>query len=968
MLKILLVEDNDGDARLVEEALKGGSLDGLEVSHVDLRRARSLEEARRELVEVRRNGDGGRGLILLDLGLPDAGGLDALTELRSMGVDVPTVVLTGLRDQEMELEAIQRGAEDFLRKDELEPAALWRAIRHALGREEARAALEHQEALAHGILRSVDAHIAVLDATGTIIETNDAWDRFDDRLGGGDRAGVGANYLDVTRRAAAEGDPYAVAALEGIETVLREERERFTLEYPCHGPDEERWFLLSATPFRNAGPGAVVSHLDVTDRKRASREVERTRDRLAAVFQLSPEPIVVSNAETGELVEVNDAFCAYHGYEREELVGESALDLELWCDPAERAAIVAEVERAGSAPPREVRHTTKDAGVRHGVVSARGLELEGEGLTLFVVHDVTERRRAEEELRRSEKRYRSLFEDSRDAIVTVSPEGRILDANAAALELSGYDRDAIREIEIGTLCADPRQAAPIVAQLDRDGSVKDVDLRVRRQDGTEIECLITSSATHGPDGEVLFYQMIVRDVTAMKRLQRQLEQRALHDWLTDLPNRALLRNRLQQALGRSDRDGRPFALLFLDLDRFRQVNDSLGHPQGDRLLVELARRLQGVTRQQDTVARVGGDEFMLLVEGLEEPGAAHAAARRVIDAASAPFQLGASEVGIDVSVGLVVYRSREDCGCGVEGRLGMEARADELVRRSELAKHRAKERPGSRYHLFDPDVDQREGRGLEREAALRRALEREELEVHYQPVVDLESGRVRGLEALARWHSPEQGWISPGEFIPLAEETGLIEPLGEWILDRALGDFARELTSVRGDDEEAVDLFVNLSPVQLDDPDLPGRIGRALERHGVDPARVSFEVTETAVTRSVDRVRSLRDLGVKVAIDDFGTGYSSLGNLRHFQVDTLKIDMEFVRGVGVNPEDEAIVRTIINLGKTLRTDVVAEGVEEEAQLGILRSLGCDRAQGYLFSRPLPLDEVLELLADDPTWR
>jgi diguanylate cyclase (GGDEF)-like protein/PAS domain S-box-containing protein len=768
-------------------------------------------------------------------------------------------------------------------------------------------------------------------------------------------------------RAAGEGDAYAVAALEGIEAVLREERERFTLEYPCHGPDEERWFLLSATPFRNAGPGAVVSHLDVTERKRASREVERARDRLAAVFQLSPEPIVVSRADTGELVDVNDAFCAYHGYERDELVGESALDLELWCDPAERAAIVTEVERTGSASPREVCHTTKDAGVRHGVISARSLELEGQGLTLFVVHDVTERRKAEEEIRRSEKRYRSLFEDSRDAIVTVSPEGRILDANRAALELSGYDRDAVREIEVDELCADPGQVAPIVAQLDRDGSVKDVDLRVRRMDDTEIECLLTSSATHGPDGEVLCYQMIVRDVTDMKRLQRQLEQRALHDWLTELPNRALLRNRLQQALGRSDRDGKPFALLFLDLDRFRQVNDSLGHPAGDRLLVELARRLKGVTRQQDTVARVGGDEFMILIEGLEGPEAADAAVRRVVDTASAPFELGASEVGIDVSVGLVVYRSREDCGCGVEGRLGIQSRADELVRRSELAKHRAKERPGSRYHLFDPDVDHTEGRGLERESALRRALEREELEVHYQPVVDLQSGRVCGLEALARWHSPEQGWISPGMFIPLAEETGLIEPLGQWILDRALGDFGKELSTL-GSVEGGLQLFVNLSPVQLDDPDLSGRIGQALERHGVDPPRVSFEVTETAVTRSVDRVRSLRDLGVKVAIDDFGTGYSSLGNLRHFQVDTLKIDMEFIRGIGVHPEDEAIVRTIINLGKTLRTEVVAEGVEEKAQLEILRSLGCDRAQGYLFSRALPLDEVLELLADEPIWR
>lgn len=1466
MIRILLVEDNDGDARLVEETLRDLSFEGLGVSRLVLERARSLAEARGQMVELGRNGDRGRALVLLDLGLPDATGLETLRGLKATGIDVPTVVLTGLHDEGLELAAIEHGAEDFLRKDELEPIALWRTIHYALGRASVREALHHQEALAQGVLRSVDAHIAVLDEDGTIVETNDAWERFAAGLGGGDRAGVGSNYFEVTRRAAEAGDPDAAAALKGIRAVLREEAPRFTLEYPCHGPDEKRWFLLSVTPFRNARPGVVVSHQNVTERRlaedetrrserryrslfeqnpdplfvvdpetmafldanpaaaemygyareellgmtplelhteesrremlarleagetepvdsgpwenvrkdgsrflirvtgslidyeggearlirvrdvteaeRAAREVERARDLFASVFHLSPEPIVLSRAETGELVDVNDAFCDYHGFAREELLGESALELELWCDPHERDEVLRGVERDGSVSGVEVCHRTRDGEIRHGVVSAKRLEVRGENLTLFVVHDITDRkeaeetleaserrhrriletvnegitlvdvhggitfanraaeeilglerseitgltyndpefsitdwdgrpypdealpfrrvmrtgqevvdvehaivwpdgerrllsvnaapltdaggamegivgsfrdvterrsveakyaslfdlspvpialtdagsgeilevnaameavsgrnrtdlvgrtaeeirlwvepeerrevleslrrsgevrrfetrhraapgdvrdvllsartlelggregilwilhdiseqkraqrrlaeseqryrslfernptpvcsldlegrftsanrafqerlglseeellgrtfdpfidepdlgrvqqlfaraaagepqqyevrahdasgervlgqmtnlpivvdgqvvgvygvaediteqREAEEELRQSEKRYRSLFEDSRDAIVTVAPEGRVLDANRAAEELVGYELDEIREVDITDLYADPAQRGMIVGQLERTGSVKNVDVRVRHRDGTEMECLVTSSATRSPDGETLFYQTIVRDVTDMKQLQRQLEHRALHDWLTDLPNRALLRNRLQQALGRADRGGKPFAVLFLDVDRFKHVNDSLGHPEGDRLLVELGRRLSATVRQQDTVARVGGDEFTVLIEDLDGSDAAEAAAARILEALEDPFELDGGEVGVDVSLGLVVYASRQDCGCD-DGSHAAEACADELVRRADLAMYRAKERPGSRHHLFDPDVDGSTGGILEREAALRRALEREELDVHYQPVVDLATGRICGVEALARWRSPRQGWVSPGEFIPLAEETGLIEPLGAWILDRALADFGEVVGSACCRAATDLGLFVNLSPVQLEDPGLSDRIADALERHGLDPGRVSFEVTETAVTRSVERVRALRGLGVRVAIDDFGTGYSSLGNLRHFQVDTLKIDMEFVRGIGVNPEDEAIVRTIVNLGKTLRTDVVAEGVEEESQLGILRSLGCDRAQGYLFSRPLPLAETLALLEDDPVWR
>ncbi|MFW6192660.1 MAG: EAL domain-containing protein [Gemmatimonadota bacterium] len=754
---------------------------------------------------------------------------------------------------------------------------------------------------------------------------------------------------------------------------------------------EDRYPLIQT--FKGAvfvlGSAALVYFLVHRERRaweRATRELQESRKLLESTFRSLDDALFVVEQPDRTIVGVNPAAERIFGRSRDELLGASTRILcpseKVWRRFRETA--LAEIETSG-VYRGEWEFCRADGSTFPAMVSLSVIRNDaGSAVAVVgVVWDFSERKELEEKLRASRdqiRRYalrlRAVREEERHLVArdlhdqlggSLTALGMLVarlrpaladDEESQALieEMETIARDALDDVRRITAQLRP----PVLDELGLGAALQDLVAEV----GERSEVAVGFEPPVGGDGLDLSDEAVVHLYRIVQEALTNVVRHAGADAcrVTLSRDAATLRLTVEDDGIGFGFDTTPERAEGMGLIGMRERARSLGGS------LQIRPREGGGTTVAAVVpvARVGGDEFMLLVEGLDEPGAVHRATERILEEVAAPFELDGSDVEMDVSLGAVLYSGRGDVGWEHAPHTD-EAWADELVRRADLAMYRAKERPGSRCHVFDPAADGSDGHVLEREGALRRAVEREELEVHYQPVADLASGRVCGLEVLARWHSPEQGWISPGEFIPLAEETGLIEPLGQWILDRALGDF-REKLSTSGTGESGLQLFVNLSPVQLDDPDLSGRIGRALERHDVDPARVSFEVTETAVTRSVDRVRSLRDLGVKVAIDDFGTGYSSLGNLRHFQVDTLKIDMEFVRGVGSNPEDEAIVRTIINLGKTLGTDVVAEGVEEDAQLGILRSLGCDRAQGYLFSRPLPLDDVLRLLADEPIWR
>ena len=421
-----------------------------------------------------------------------------------------------------------------------------------------------------------------------------------------------------------------------------------------------------------------------------------------------------------------------------------------------------------------------------------------------------------------------------------------------------------------------------------------------------------------------------------KRVEAALAHQALHDGLTGLPNRALFDDRLAQAVARLGRHDGCLAVLFCDLDRFKVVNDSLGHGCGDRLLVAVADRLRGVLRAGDTAARFGGDEFVVLCDEVAGEHQAVAVAERIAAALDAPFPLEDEEVYVRTSIGIAIATTPD-------------ARPEALVRDADAAMYRAKEHGGGTFEVFDDAMRARAVRRLETEGALHRALERRELVLHYQPQVRLATGALAGAEALVRWNHPERGLLAPGEFIGAAEDTGLIHELGAWVLEEA----CRALAATSG----STTMSVNLSPRQCLHPDLLPTVAEILRRTGADPSRLCLEVTETAVMDDIatmtDVLEGLKGLGATLAIDDFGTGYSSLRALQRFPFDEVKIDRSFVHGMAEAEQEAAIVGAIVSLSHALGLRAVAEGVETRAQVDRLRMLGCDLGQGYHFARPCP---------------
>jgi Amt family ammonium transporter len=545
--------------------------------------------------------------------------------------------------------------------------------------------------------------------------------------------------------------------------------------------------------------------------------------------------------------------------------------------------------------------------------------------------------RAIDDLRESEEHYRLLFEHSPQAMwVYDKATLRFLAVNKAALHDYGYPRDRFLAMTVDDLKSSSMAGAHDLMTVDaRPGTVVE---RHRQQSGEVRDVELASHELSFEGTEAVLVS--VTDVTARHKTQARLLHAAFYDTLTGLPNRALFRDRMDVAFARArGRDQVRFAVLFLDVDRFKIVNDGLGHRAGDELLIQIGHRLEGCRRAGDTVARLGGDEFTLLVEGIIDESDAVAVAERVRRAMVAPFMVEGHEVFASLSIGIAL------------GGPATEA-SEHPLRDADTAMYRARIR-GSPHAVFDASMRARATAALRLENELRRSLHRDELRVHYQPIVDLGTGELRGVEALVRWQHPERGLIQPGEFIPLAEETGLIVPVGRWVLERACMD-ARALPA------PAI-LAVNLSGRQLMQPELIEQVKHALSQSGLEPRRLRLELTESMLIESgaaaMDRLEELRRLEVSLCIDDFGTGYSSLSYLHQLPIDGLKIDLSFTKAMATDLRKIKIVESILLLGKGLGIEVVAEGVETAEQAALLRSLGCQRAQGYLFSRPKPFEEL-----------
>lgn len=537
--------------------------------------------------------------------------------------------------------------------------------------------------------------------------------------------------------------------------------------------------------------------------------------------------------------------------------------------------------------------------------------------------------------------FRSLVHHAMDLITVVDAQGSVLYQSPSAERLLGRPPEEL----VGTSylasldVADRAHVASIFHELAAaPGAVATAEYRLSSTDGSwrYVESIVTNRMD---DPNIEGLVLNTRDVTDRKTLQDELAHQAFHDSLTGLLNRAVFRDRVDHALSRAARLGQQPAVLLLDLDGFKTVNDGLGHDAGDELLVAVGHRLQASGRSSDTVARIGGDEFAILLEDDADDAGAKAVAERVLAVLMTPFQVRGREVFVRASIGIAT---------AVAG-----ATTDELLRNADAAMYAAKRAGKARYELFLPVMHEQALAKFEVLGDLERALARDEFVLHYQPIVDLATEAVAGVEALVRWNHPSRGLLPPAEFIPLAEETGLIVPLGSWVLREACGQTAAWRLS-----QPHLDLWVsvNLSTRQLLEPDLVERVQETLIESGLEPASLMLEITEGSlmqgITETAVKLRGLKELGVRLAIDDFGTGSSSLSYLRQFPIDLLKIDKSFVDEVGTS-DGPLLVQAIVDIARTLRVETIAEGIEEEEQLAGLREVGCRSGQGFLFARPLP---------------
>jgi diguanylate cyclase (GGDEF)-like protein/PAS domain S-box-containing protein len=557
-------------------------------------------------------------------------------------------------------------------------------------------------------------------------------------------------------------------------------------------------------------------------------------------------------------------------------------------------------------------------------------------------------------LREAEERFRRAFDDAAIGMALCSLDGHYLRVNPALAELTGYEGDAL----VGMPFRDITHPDDVDADftglrelLAGEREVYETEKRYLHAEGHAVWIQLNLTIVNDAAGRPVHLIAQMQDITERKRAQAELAHQALHDPLTGLPNRRLFMDRLDVALARLARRDGAVAVLFLDLDRFKLINDSHGHDVGDQVLVETASRLRGILRPPDTLSRFGGDEFTILCDDVASEEDASRVAERIAEALAEPFTLADREVFLSASIGIALGRDR-----------AMSASA--LVRDADAAMYGAKERGRSRSAIYDGAMRLRGAERLETETALRHAIERDELRVHYQPEVDLETGRVVGVEALVRWAHPERGLVPPGEFIPVAEDNGLIAPIGEWVLREACRQ-ARVWQGRYGDD--SMRMAVNLSGRQLAHEALRDAVANALADADLPPELLCLEITESALAEDPAAARetllSLKRLGVCLAIDDFGVGFSSLSQIRELPpVDVIKIDRSFIAGLGQNREDEAIVASVISLARALDVETIGEGVETAEHARALSELGCDHAQGFHFARPAPAAAVGDLLA------
>jgi len=832
---------------------------------------------------------------------------------------------------------------------------VWSLHRDAAARGLVEAALKVSEEKFRLLLDGInDYAILMLDPDGVVVSWN-----------------TGAEQMYGYTEQEIIGQSYSCLFL--VEDILQGRPEQILRLAASNGWHEERGLRIRRNGVQFMGDVTFTALRDPSGNLRGFAKIDRdltndieTEAKYRNLLEAAPDPMVVVN-QAGEIVLLNTQAAKQFGYRRDELIGQQVKSIipegfaeRLIADEARTAA--------EASPPRfgtgvELYGRRKD-GADFPIEIMLSPQESSEGvLVTAAIRDITMRKDVETKLQQMEAKYRGLLESAPDGIVVVNQHGEIVLVNAQAERQFGFSRTELFGQKVKRLIPSGfaerlidggvRTAAAALAQQIGIG----IELFGQRKDGTEFPVEIMLSPLESSEETLI--TATIRDITIRKNAEKHLSQvtkeiihlahSAEHDSLTGLPNRLLLSDRICQAIAVAQRRARQIAVLFLDLDGFKHVNDSLGHSTGDKLLQSVAQRLKECVRAPDTVSRQGGDEFILLLPEIEKTENAAITARRVLQALAEPHSIEGQELHITASIGVSVYPDN-----------GMDA--ESLIKNADTAMYQAKENGRQNFKFFTPEMNVRAVDRQSIEEDLRRAVERHEFALHYQPKINLKTGAITGAEALLRWTHPTRGSISPLKFIPVAEDSGLILPIGAWVLKEA----CRQARAWLDAGLPNMTMAVNVSYSQFRADGFLDFLFAALDESGLDPAALEVEVTESVLMKharlTASILKALRARGVQISLDDFGTGYSSLSYLQKFSLDALKIDQSFVRQITSATEQTTIVSAIISMGQSLGLRIIAEGVESAEDVEFLKARNCDEAQGYYFSSPVPAEEFAKLLA------
>jgi len=935
VLRALCVEDVPEDAELYLRVLQEA---GYQV-------AADVVSTREEF--ARKLESGSYDVVLSDYRMPGWSGTDALEILKRSGIDTPFLLVSGTIGEEAAAECIKQGAADYILKDRPArlPAAVRRALEEKAAREE-RARMEKALKLFRLLVDQSNDAIQVVDLdTMRILDVNA-------------RACLSLGYtreellsmrvddldptVDESARAKLDG-ALQTSGFAVFQTLQRrKDGSTFPAEVSMKYVELDRSYVVSAVR-------------DITERKQAEKRMVGALRFTQTILDTSPLGIVVYRT-SGEAVVANPASAQMVGQDIEQIKAQNFRRLESWRQSG-LLGLAEEALATGALCHREV-HMATSYGKELWVNAYFAPFVFGDEPHLWTMfEDITERKKTEAALSQAEEKYRGIFEEAVIGIFQTSPEGRLLGANPALAQLLGYDFPAELIADITDIArqvyVDPGGRELFKDQLENKGSVHNLEYQAFHRDGSKIWLLENARVVRGSGGAAPYYEGTVADITERKIAEERIQYLAYYDVLTGLPNRILLQDRLTQVLASARRREDKVALLFLDVDRFKDINDAFGHSLGDLVLQEVAKRLERYSREQDTVARLNvarlnGDEFVIVLVGVKDIPDAAAAAKRFMDTMTAEFAVQGHSLGITCSLGISIFPEH-----GADG--------ESLIKNADAAMQSAKDHGRNNFQFFTEDMNTQILERLTLENSLRLALDRNEFFLVYQPQMDIGTGRITGFEALIRWQHPELGLVPPNRFIGIAEHCGLILPIGEWVLRTACSQ-ARKW---HDNGLVAVPVSVNVSAVQFRQEEFSKLIGVVLQETGLASQYLELELTESLLLSSADTtfsvLKDLKAMGLKLAIDDFGTGYSSLSYLKRFPINKLKIDRSFVRDVALDPDDAAITTAIIGIAKHLKLQVIAEGVEDEAQLSFLRAHNCDEIQGYYFSKPLTVDAAADFM-------